>query len=141
TKGYLMMREQQWCRFILLFSISKFKLHAHDMDHSGIVISKPLPIVTSPEHFVNVLNTVTLGNHSSLGFDPTIYIYNSCNTIPTHTDLLNGFDVILPREIDPIYDNSKNVYWIMDILWKSCRLSSAELSAIVFGMCMDATMH
>ncbi|KAG2740947.1 hypothetical protein P692DRAFT_20688529, partial [Suillus brevipes Sb2] len=74
TKGYLMMWEQPWRRFILLFSISKFKLRAHYMDCSGMVISKPLPIVTSPERFVNVLNTITLGNCSSLGFDPTIHI-------------------------------------------------------------------
>ncbi|KAG1887976.1 uncharacterized protein F5891DRAFT_1218462 [Suillus fuscotomentosus] len=119
TKGYLMMREQPWRHFILLFSISKFKLCAHYMDRSGMVISKPLPIVTSPEHFVDVLNTVTLGNRSSLGFDPTIHICNSCNTIPTHADLPNGFDAMLPGAIGWVYDNDENVYWIMDILWKS----------------------
>ncbi|KAG1810371.1 uncharacterized protein HD556DRAFT_1436119 [Suillus plorans] len=71
TKGYLMMWEQPWCRFILIFSISKFKLRAHYMDRSGMVISKPLPIVTSPVHFVDMLNTINLANRSSLGFDPT----------------------------------------------------------------------
>ncbi|KAG2111850.1 hypothetical protein BD769DRAFT_1392006 [Suillus cothurnatus] len=120
TKGYLMMWEQPWRRFILLFSISKFKLHAHYMDRSDMVISKPLPIVTSPERFVDMLNTVTLGNRSSLGFDPTIHICNSCNTIPTHADLPNGFDAMLPGAIGWVYDNDENVYWIMDILWKSC---------------------
>jgi len=119
TKGYLMMREQPWRRFILLFSISKFKLRAHYMDRSSMVISKPLPIVTSPERFVDVLNTVTLGNRSSLSFDPTIQICNSCNTIPTHADLPNGFDAMLPGAIGWVYDNDENVYWIMDILWKS----------------------
>ncbi|KAG1742944.1 hypothetical protein EDD22DRAFT_958877 [Suillus occidentalis] len=119
TKGYLMMQEQPWHYFILLFSISKFKLCAHYMDHSGMVISKPLLIITSPDHFVDVLNTVTLGNCSSLGFDPTIHICNSCSTIPTHTDLPNGFDAMLPRAIGWVYDNDENVYWIMDILWKS----------------------
>ncbi|KAG2101103.1 uncharacterized protein F5147DRAFT_776831 [Suillus discolor] len=99
TKGYLMMWEQPWRHFILLFSISKFKLHAHYMDRSGMVISKPLLIVTSPIHFVNVLNTVTLANRSSLGFDPTIHICNSCNTIPTHTNLPNGFNAMLPGAI------------------------------------------
>ncbi|KAG1727268.1 uncharacterized protein EDB91DRAFT_1086471 [Suillus paluster] len=63
NKGYLMMWEPLWHHFILLFSISKFKLHAHYMDRSSMVISKPLLIVTSP-----------------------------------------------------------NVYWIMDILWKSHEL-------------------
>lgn len=119
TKGYLIMREQPWHHFILLFSISKFKLRAHYMDRSSMVISKPLPIITSPVHFVNVLNTVTLANRSSLGFDPTIHICNSCNTIPTYTNLPNSFDAMLPGAIGWVYDNNANVYWIMDILWKS----------------------
>ncbi|KAG1901097.1 uncharacterized protein F5891DRAFT_1187796 [Suillus fuscotomentosus] len=119
TKGYLMMREQPWRHFILLFSISKFKLCAHYMDRSGMVISKPLSIITSPVRFVNVLNTITLANHSSLSFDPTIHICNSCNTIPTHANLPNSFDAMLPRAIGWIYDNDRDVYWIMDILWKS----------------------
>ncbi|KAG1896301.1 uncharacterized protein F5891DRAFT_1193326 [Suillus fuscotomentosus] len=122
TKGYLMMQEQPWRHFILLFSISKFKLCAHYMDHSGMVISKPLLIVTSPVHFVNMLNTITLANRSSLGFDPTIHICNSCNTIPTRANLLSSFDAMLPGAIGCIYDNDGDVYWIMDILWKSCGL-------------------
>ncbi|KAG1888222.1 hypothetical protein F4604DRAFT_1674609 [Suillus subluteus] len=48
TKGYLMIQEQPWRHFILLFSISNFKLCAHYMDRSGMVISKPLQIVESP---------------------------------------------------------------------------------------------
>ncbi|KAG1785034.1 uncharacterized protein HD556DRAFT_1314580 [Suillus plorans] len=119
TKGYLMMREQPWRRFILLFSISKLKLRAHYLDRSGMVVSEPLQIDRFPIRFVDVLNTITLANRSSLGFDPTIHICNSCNTVPSHTNLPDGFDTMLPGAIGWVYDNDQNVYWIMEILWKS----------------------
>ncbi|KAG1784437.1 uncharacterized protein HD556DRAFT_1451773 [Suillus plorans] len=119
TKGYLMMREQPWRRFVLLFSISKFKLRAHYIDRSGLVISEPLQIDRFPVRFVDVLNTTTLANRSSLGFDPTIHICNSCSTVPSHTNLPDGFDTMLPGAIGWVYDNDQNVYWIMEILWKS----------------------
>jgi hypothetical protein len=38
TKGYLIMREQPWCCFIILFSIANLQLRAHYMDHSGMII-------------------------------------------------------------------------------------------------------
>lgn len=119
TKGYLMMREQPWRRFIILFSISKFKIRAHYFDRSGMIISKPLPIVASPKRFVDILNTITLANRSFLGFDPTIHICNSCSTNPNHTHFPNGFDAMLPGAIGWVYDNDENLYWIMEILWKS----------------------
>ncbi|KAG2062589.1 hypothetical protein BDR04DRAFT_1164958, partial [Suillus decipiens] len=108
TKGYLMMREQPWRRFILLFSISKLKLRAHYIDRSGMVISEPLQIERFPVRFVDVLNTITLANRSSLGFDPTIHICNSCCTVPSHPNLPDGFDAMLPGAIGWVYDNDQN---------------------------------
>ncbi|KAG1829056.1 hypothetical protein DFJ58DRAFT_737484 [Suillus subalutaceus] len=75
--------------------ISKFKLRAHYMDRSGMEIALPSALI-----------------QQSISA-------NSCNTIPTHADLPNGFDAMLPGAIGWVYDNDENVYWIMDILWKS----------------------
>jgi hypothetical protein len=119
TKGYLMMREQPWRRFILLFSISKSKIRAHYFDRSGMIISKPLPIVGSAKRFVDILNTTTLANRSFLGFDPTIHICNSCGNNPNHAHSPNGSDLMPPGAIGWVYDNEGNIYWIMEILWKS----------------------
>ncbi|KAG2057261.1 hypothetical protein BDR06DRAFT_969463 [Suillus hirtellus] len=62
-----------------------------------------------------------LTDRSSHGFDSKIHICNSCSTAPSHTNLPDGFNPMLPRAIGWVYDNDQNVYWIMEILWKSCR--------------------
>ncbi|KIK34259.1 hypothetical protein CY34DRAFT_47098, partial [Suillus luteus UH-Slu-Lm8-n1] len=74
TQDYLIMREQPWHYFIVLFSIANLQLHVHYMDCSGMIISQPLPINFNVMHFVNVLNTITLSDLASLEFDPTIHI-------------------------------------------------------------------
>ncbi|KAG1844875.1 hypothetical protein C8R48DRAFT_780098 [Suillus tomentosus] len=71
TKGYLIMRDQPWRRFIILFSIANLQLRAHYMDRSGMIISQPLPINSNAMHFINVLNAITLSDLPSLGFNPT----------------------------------------------------------------------
>ncbi|KAG2741174.1 hypothetical protein P692DRAFT_201727111, partial [Suillus brevipes Sb2] len=89
------MREQPWRRFVLLFSIANFKLRAHYLDRSGMIISAPMPIGRHAVRFADVLNAMTLGNHSALGLDPTIHVCDE-----------------------------GEVYWIMAILWKSRGLFS-----------------
>jgi Fungal protein kinase len=71
TKGYLIMREQPWRHFVVLFSIANLQLRAHYMDRSGMIISQPLPINSNAMHFINVLNAITLSDLPSLGFNPT----------------------------------------------------------------------
>ncbi|KAG1790047.1 uncharacterized protein HD556DRAFT_1310846 [Suillus plorans] len=56
TKGYLIMCKQLWHHLVLLFSIANFKLHAHYLDRSGMIISAPMPIGRDAVHFADVLN-------------------------------------------------------------------------------------
>jgi hypothetical protein len=118
TKGYLIMREQPWRRFVLLFSIANLKLRAHYFDRSGMIISEPIQVNLNPMRFVDVLNAVTLSNFFYLGFDPTIHVCDELCSAPIHG---------LPKEIASmpaeakgwVMDNDNQVYWIMAIVWKS----------------------
>ncbi|KAG1741215.1 hypothetical protein EDD22DRAFT_851727 [Suillus occidentalis] len=124
TKGYLIMREQPWRRFVVLFSIANLQLHAHYMDRSGMIISQPLPINSNAVHFVDVLNAITLSDLASLRFNPTIHICTDlCSTGP-HNDLPEGIDHMLEGTKGWVMDNDGEVYYIMAILWKSHGLFS-----------------
>ncbi|KAG2123734.1 hypothetical protein DEU56DRAFT_759947 [Suillus clintonianus] len=124
TKSYLIMWEQPWRRFILLFSVMNLKFRAHYLDRSGMIISVPLSIGRDTVCFANVLNMMMLVGHPSLGFDPTIHVCGTiCRDIP-HDDLPGGFDDMVIRAIGWVTDNEGEVYWIMAILWKSCGLFS-----------------
>ncbi|KAG1722406.1 uncharacterized protein EDB91DRAFT_1273798 [Suillus paluster] len=124
TKGYLMMREQPWCHFILLFSIANLKLCAHYLDCSGMIISAPILIGRDAVRFADVLNTMTLASHSALGFDPTIHVCNTLCSTTAHDNLPEGVDAMPIGAIGWVTDDVGEVYWIMANLWKSCGLFS-----------------
>ncbi|KAG1807618.1 uncharacterized protein BJ212DRAFT_1485463 [Suillus subaureus] len=98
------MQEQPWCHFIILFSIANLQLRAHYMDRSGMIISQPLPIGANAMRFVDVLNTITLSDLASLGFDPTIHICTNLCSTGSHNDL--------PEGIDQMLEGTKG--WVMD---------------------------
>jgi hypothetical protein len=124
TKGYLMMREQPWRRFVVLFSIANLKLRAHYMDRSGMIISEPISIGPSAVRFVDVLNAMTLSDTPSLGYDPTIHVCTElCTTVP-HNGLPGNIPVMPEGAEGWVVDNDNNVYWIMAVLWKSRGLFS-----------------
>ncbi|KAG1768592.1 hypothetical protein EV702DRAFT_1203220 [Suillus placidus] len=119
TKGYLIMREQLWRRFVVLFSITNLQLRAHYMDRSGMIISQPVLIGPSAMCFVDVLNAMTLSDLSSLGFDPTIHVCTDLCSTGSHSVLPEGVDVMPEGTKGWVMDNDGEVYWIMATLWKS----------------------
>ncbi|KAG1787145.1 uncharacterized protein HD556DRAFT_1449074 [Suillus plorans] len=124
TKGYLIMQEQLWRRFIVLFSIANLQLRAHYMDRSGMIISQPVPIGSSAVRFVDILNAITLSDLASLGFDPTVHVCTDLCSTGSHNDLPEGIDPMPEGTKGWVMDNDGEVYWIMDILWKSRGLFS-----------------
>ncbi|KAG0697849.1 hypothetical protein DFH29DRAFT_1003401 [Suillus ampliporus] len=124
TKGYLIMREQLWRRFVVLFSIANLQLRAHYMDRSGMIISQPVPIGSSAVHFVDVLNAITLSDLPSLGFDPTIHVCTDLCSTDSHNDLPEGIDLMPEGTKGWVMDDDGEVYWIMAVLWKSHGLFS-----------------
>ncbi|KAG2126454.1 hypothetical protein BD769DRAFT_1388147 [Suillus cothurnatus] len=105
TKGYLIIHEQPWHHFILLFSIANKKCCAHYLDHSEIIISAPIFIDLDPVHFIDVLNTMTLESHSALSLDPTIHVCNSlCQGTP-HNNIPGGVDDIPTGAIGWVIDD------------------------------------
>ncbi|KAG2048989.1 hypothetical protein BDR06DRAFT_975577 [Suillus hirtellus] len=116
TKGYLMIREQPWCRFIVLFSIAAWQLPTHYIDHSGLIITHPISIIDQLVHLINTLNTLLLMNCQAHGMDPTIHL---CDDIfkGQHSDLANG-------AIGWVEDKWKDILSIMAILWRSQGLFS-----------------
>ncbi|KAG0693545.1 hypothetical protein DFH29DRAFT_1007201 [Suillus ampliporus] len=116
TKGYLMMREQPWRRFIILFSISANNLHAHYIDRSGLIITRPISIAESPTRLVNMLNTMSLANSKYHGMDPTMHMCNqSCKKSPCDVG---------DKAIGWIEDAQKQKLSIISILWRSQGLFS-----------------
>ncbi|KAG1853681.1 hypothetical protein F4604DRAFT_1933107 [Suillus subluteus] len=124
TKGYLIMREQPWRHFVILFSIANLQFRTHYMVRSGMIISQPLPIGANAVRFVDVLNTITLSDLASLGFDPTIHICTNLCSAGSHNDLPEGIDQMPEGTKGWVMDNNSEVYWIMAILWKSHGLFS-----------------
>jgi len=124
TKGYLILREQPWRRFVLLFSIANSKLRAHYLDRSGMIISRPLPIHSKAVRFVDVLNTVTLSNLTSLGFDPTIHVCVGFCSGSHHDGPPECVSEMPPEAKGWIMDNDEEVYWIMAVIWRSHSLFS-----------------
>ncbi|KAG1736396.1 uncharacterized protein EDB91DRAFT_1250009 [Suillus paluster] len=116
TKGYLMMREQPWRRFIMLFSLAANHLRAHYMDHSGLIITRPILITANPMRLVDMLNTMSLGNNKSHGMDPTIHM---CNKSCKQTQCEVG-----DQAIGWIEDKEKQKLLIIAILWRSQGLFS-----------------
>jgi hypothetical protein len=110
TKGYLLMQEQPWCHFIVLFSIANLQLRAYYMDRSGMIISQPLPIGANAMRFVDVLNTITLSDLASLGFDPTIHICTDLCSTGSHNDLPEGIDQMPEGTQGWVMDNDGEVY-------------------------------
>ncbi|KAG2155764.1 hypothetical protein DEU56DRAFT_906933 [Suillus clintonianus] len=111
TKAYLIMREQPWRRFVLSFFISADHLYAHYCDRSGLIITLPIPIQSSPARVADAIATLSLADPSLLGLDPTTHM---CITFcqGTHTDLAVG-------AIGWVTDNAEKKYSIMAVLWKS----------------------
>ena len=131
TEGYLIMREQPWRCFVLLFSIANFKLRAHYLDRSGMIISDPVNINQNPVRFVEVLNAMTLSDFPTPGFDPTIHICTDlcCSeTKAPHNEQTrhNGSPGVMPKDAKGwiMGDEEDEVFWIMDIVWKSRDLFS-----------------
>ena len=118
TKAYLMMREQPWRRFVVLFSIAAKNLRAHYFDRSGLIITRPIQIDKNPVRLVDMLNAVTLGKREVLGFDPTIHM---CNEVcrGQHKHLRAGAIGWIRRDAQvPV------IYSIMEKLWRSQGLFS-----------------
>ncbi|KAG2086481.1 hypothetical protein BD769DRAFT_1681117 [Suillus cothurnatus] len=116
TKGYLMMREQPWRRFIVLFSLAVNHLHAHYMDHSGLIITHPILITANPTHLVNMLNTMSLGNSKVYGMDPTMHMCNeSCEDMQCKVG---------DQAISWIEDKQRQKLLIISMLWRSQGLLS-----------------
>jgi hypothetical protein len=116
TKGYLMMREQPWCRFIILFSLASNNLRAHYMDRSGLIITHPISVNTNPARLVDMLNTMSLVNRKAYGMDPTMHMCDeSCEQ--TQCDL-GG------KAIGWIEGKDKEKLLIISILWRSQDLFS-----------------
>lgn len=119
TNGYLMMQEQLWHCYVVIFSIANLKLCAHYMDRSGMIISEPISIGPSIVCFVDILNAMTLSDTPSLGYDPTIHVCTDlCSTIP-HNGLPGNIPDMPKGAEGWVVDNDNNVYWIMAVLWES----------------------
>lgn len=111
TKGYLIMREQPWRRFVLIFSIAHNELRLHYFDRSGLIISRPTSVVTKPVRLLEVLNTLTLAHTNTLGYDPTMHMCNpTCKG--THLDLRKN-------AIGWIEGPDKTLLSIINVLWRS----------------------
>ncbi|KAG1791198.1 uncharacterized protein HD556DRAFT_1445464 [Suillus plorans] len=111
TKGYLLMREQPWRRFVFIFSIAHNQLRLHYFDRSGLIISRPISITKNPVRLLDVLNTVTLAHTNTLGFDPTMHMCD-CTCKNTHHDLRE-------KAIGWIEGKDGTHLSIMSILWRS----------------------
>jgi hypothetical protein len=116
TKGYLMMHEQPWHRFIILFSLAANHLHAHYMDCSGLIITCPILIIANLTCLVDMLNTMSLGNSKVYGMDPTMHM---CNESCKDTQCKVGDQVI-----GWIEDKQRRKLLIISILWRSQDLFS-----------------
>lgn len=116
TKGYLMMREQPWRRFVILFSIASNNLRAHYMDRSGLIITRPISIIKNPTRLVDMLNTMSLANSKAHGMDPTMHM---CDDLCAERQCdLGG------KAIGWIEDKNKDKLLIISILWRSQGLFS-----------------
>jgi hypothetical protein len=111
TKAYLVMREQPWRRFVIYFTIAADCIRTHYLDRSGLIMSLPTDIHSSPVRVAEAIGTVSLADQKMLGFDDTIHM-----CIPhckgSHANLADG-------AIGWVYNNSGKQYSIMDVLWKS----------------------
>jgi hypothetical protein len=111
TKAYLIMREQPWRRFVIYFSICANSLRTHYLDRSGLIISLPVNIHSSPVLVTEAIGTASLADQKMLGFDDTIHMcIHHCKG--SHANLADG-------AIGWVYNNSGKQYSIMDVLWKS----------------------
>jgi hypothetical protein len=89
TKAYLIMWEQPWHHFILSFFISADHLYTHYCDCSGLIITLPIPIQSSPARVADAIATLSLADPSLLGLDPTMHMcHHFCQG--AHTDLAVG---------------------------------------------------
>ncbi|KAG2740863.1 hypothetical protein P692DRAFT_20684076, partial [Suillus brevipes Sb2] len=116
TKGYLMMREQPWRRFVILFSIAANNLRAHYIDRSGLIITRPISIAESPTRLVDMLNTMSLANSKYHGMDPTMHM---CNESCKQSQCDVGDEAI-----GWIEDKQKQKLLIIAVLWRSKGLFS-----------------
>ncbi|OJA20645.1 hypothetical protein AZE42_11155 [Rhizopogon vesiculosus] len=110
TKAYLIMREQLWRCVIVYFTISTDFLRTHYIDHSGLIMSRPVNIHSYPVLVTEAIGTVSLADLKLLGFDDTIHMCTHCRG--SHTNLADG-------AMGWVYDNSGKQYSIMEVLWKS----------------------
>ncbi|KAG2114937.1 kinase-like domain-containing protein [Suillus cothurnatus] len=116
TKGYLMMREQPWRRFVVLFSLAANRLRAHYMDRSGLIITRPILITANPTRLIDMLNTMSLGNSKVYGMDPTMHMCNeSCKNMQCEVG---------DQAIGWIEDKQRRKLLIISILWRSQGLFS-----------------
>ncbi|KAG1857637.1 hypothetical protein C8R48DRAFT_674621 [Suillus tomentosus] len=111
TKGYLLMREQPWRRFVMVFSIACNKLRLHYFDRSGLIISHPVSIVADSVRLLEVLNTLMLAHTSTLSYDPTMHMCDpTCQgTHPNLRENAKGW----------IEGPDKAHLSIMSVLWRS----------------------
>lgn len=105
------MREQPWRRFVILFSLAANRLRAHYMDRSGLIITRPVLITENPTRLVDMLNTMSLGNSTVYGMDPTMHM---CNESCKDTQCEVG-----DQAIGWIEDKQRRKLLIIAILWRS----------------------
>ncbi|KAG2115637.1 hypothetical protein DEU56DRAFT_932627 [Suillus clintonianus] len=111
TKGYLLMREQPWRRFVLIITIANRQLCLHYFDRSGLIISRPVNIYDYPVHLLEVLNTLTLVHTNNLGYDPTMHMCDpTCKG--SHTNLRE-------HAIGWVESYDQAILSIMSVLWRS----------------------
>ncbi|KAG1894036.1 uncharacterized protein F5891DRAFT_962167, partial [Suillus fuscotomentosus] len=80
-------------------------------DRSGLIITLPTSIQSSPAHVTDAITTLSLVDLTLLGLDPTIHMcIPSCKG--THTDLAEGV-------IGWVTNNHGKIYSILAVLWKS----------------------
>lgn len=116
TKRYLMMREQPWRRFVIIFSLAANNLRAHYMDRLGLIVTRPISIVGNLVRLVDMLNTMSLANSKAHGMDPTMHMCDeSCKQ--TQCDVGD-------KAIGWIEDRKKERLLIISILWRSQGLFS-----------------
>ncbi|KAG0697344.1 hypothetical protein DFH29DRAFT_1003813 [Suillus ampliporus] len=87
------------------------KLRLHYFDRSGLIISRPVSIVTDSVRLLEVLNTLTLTHTSTLGYDPTMHMCDpTCKD--THINLREN-------TIGWIEGPDNAHLSIMSVLWQS----------------------
>jgi len=109
-KAWLMMRSQPWRRYILLLSMAHSLVRVHYYDHSGLIVTSPIPFDDSIQ-LINVIIPIAFGEKSCLGYDPTICIVTP---IPT----LEHLQTEQSEPLGEIEGPNNKTYEILALVWR-----------------------